>query len=91
MAVLLAVYTSDGCVGRCDARCYNAHSTHCKCICKGLNHGAGLRKARSQTRELAQKWIDEYQDAFDEPLKPVLHADVEVKSLFEIAEDAETQ
>jgi len=26
----------------CDARCYNAKGTECKCFCKGENHGKGF-------------------------------------------------
>jgi ribosome-associated translation inhibitor RaiA len=31
---------------RCDAKCYNATGAECECICGGLNHGEGLRKAK---------------------------------------------
>lgn len=41
MATLMAVYNSEGCVGRCDARCYNAIHPNCTCICGGRNHGKG--------------------------------------------------
>lgn len=39
--------------GRCDAKCYNARHADCHCICGGRNHGAGLERARENTRELA--------------------------------------
>ncbi len=29
---LFAVYNSEGCVGRCDAKCYNATSGDCTCV-----------------------------------------------------------
>jgi len=29
---------------RCDARCYAAKGTTCRCICGGINHGVGLRQ-----------------------------------------------
>jgi len=35
MTTLIAVYTSDGCAGRCDARCYNAAEAACECAPKG--------------------------------------------------------
>ncbi len=57
---LIAVYTSDGCVGRCDARCYNAKSEHCDCICKGTNHGKGLKQAMDNTREMYEPWITDF-------------------------------
>lgn len=59
MATLIAVYNSEGCVGRCDARCYDAAEAHCDCICKGKNHGAGLQVARENTRLLADTWLDD--------------------------------
>lgn len=48
---LIAVYNSDGCVGRCDAKCYNATSHECDCICGGANHGAGQQQAVANTRD----------------------------------------
>ncbi len=59
MTTLIAVYNSDGCVGRCDARCYEAKHEGCDCICGGKNHGAGLQRAQDNTRELAQAWLEE--------------------------------
>jgi len=60
MTTLIAVYDSDGCRGRCDARCYNATSGDCDCICGGINHGAGLKHATENTRQLAEVWVREY-------------------------------
>lgn len=45
MTTLIAVYNSSGCVGRCDARCYNAKTKECNCICGGANHGVGEKDA----------------------------------------------
>ena len=45
MTTLIAVYNSEGCVGRCDARCYLARSKKCHCICGGKNHGSGFTQA----------------------------------------------
>lgn len=56
----MAVYSSDGCVGRCDARCHEAEELECKCVCFGANHGVGLAKAQRNTRENAEKWIPQY-------------------------------
>jgi hypothetical protein len=55
--VLMAVYNSEGLVGRCDANCFNAHLPECDCICGGANHGVGERVAVSQTTTRAQTWI----------------------------------
>lgn len=60
MTTLIAVYNSEGLVGRCDARCYNATGPECDCICGGKNHGAGLKKAVENTRELAESWLEKY-------------------------------
>ena len=60
MTTLIAVYNSDGCAGRCDAKCYEANEPECDCICHGRNHGAGLKRAVDNTRELAAAWMDAY-------------------------------
>jgi hypothetical protein len=59
VAVLIAVYAGDGCVGRCDAKCYNAWGPECHCICQGANHGAGKQEAIENTRELAGTWLEQ--------------------------------
>ena len=60
MTTLIAVYDGSGhCVGRCDARCYNATGKTCKCICGGRNHGAGLEQAMENTKEIAEEWATE--------------------------------
>ena len=58
MTTLTAVYNSEGCVGRCDARCYDAAEPDCDCICGGRNHGAGKQQALDNTRELAGEWVE---------------------------------
>jgi hypothetical protein len=58
MTTLIAVYNSEGCVGRCDARCYEAAEPECDCICGGRNHGAGQEQALDNTRELAESWLE---------------------------------
>jgi hypothetical protein len=60
MTTLIAAYNSDGCIGRCDAKCYNATEPECTCICGGMNHGAGQSKAIENTTELAESWMKEY-------------------------------
>ena len=57
---LISVYNSDGCVGRCDAHCYEATHPHCDCICGGANHGAGLKTAQDNTREMFDEWIEKF-------------------------------
>jgi hypothetical protein len=60
VTTLIAVSTSDGLVGRCDARCYLAMHPDCDCICGGRNHGAGVQKALDNTRAMARHWLREY-------------------------------
>ncbi|WKZ38282.1 MAG: hypothetical protein QY332_10110 [Anaerolineales bacterium] len=60
MTTLITAYGSDGCEGRCDACCYNAHEPHCDCVCGGCNHGAGLRQAVENTRQMAEDWVQAY-------------------------------
>lgn len=57
---LLSYASSGGDKGRCDAKCYNAVSGPCRCICRGMNHGKGVTIAKEQTSRLAQLWIDAY-------------------------------
>ena len=52
MTTVLAVYTSDGCIGRCDANCHDATDDKCTCICGGKNHGVGLQKAIEHNHEM---------------------------------------
>lgn len=63
MTALISVYNSDGCVGRCDAKCYDADSDECDCICGGKNHGAGLAAARENTAELAEGWLERWAES----------------------------
>lgn len=62
---LIAVYNSEGCVGRCDARCYEATTPNCECICGGANHGAGQQRAIDNTRRMAEGWIEKYAQRHD--------------------------
>jgi predicted methyltransferase MtxX (methanogen marker protein 4) len=58
VTTLIAVYNSEGCQGRCDAKCYEAQEPPCDCICGGRNHGAGLAQAVDNTREQAESWLE---------------------------------
>jgi len=62
MTALIAISTRQGCVGRCDAKCYNSKNSKCNCICGGKNHGVGRIEAADNTRQLAEKWIAEYKE-----------------------------
>lgn len=61
MSTVIAVYDSAGvCVGRCDAKCHDAHEPDCDCICGGANHGAGGTRAIANTREHHRRWLKDY-------------------------------
>jgi hypothetical protein len=60
MTTLISVHTSDGCVGRCDAKCYEATTPDCDCVCGGRNHGAGKQQAIDNTRDMAETMLQEY-------------------------------
>lgn len=58
---LIAIYKEDKCVGRCDARCYNAKGDDCHCVCKGTNHGKGFDLARANTDTNGVKLGSDYE------------------------------
>jgi hypothetical protein len=58
MTTVLAVYNSDGCVGRCDAKCHDASTPDCDCICGGRNHGVGHTRAVTNTRAMLVERAD---------------------------------
>lgn len=60
MSTLIAAYKGREMIGRCDARCYDARSHTCKCICYGANHGAGYARALEQTERHGQRWLERY-------------------------------
>ncbi len=60
MTTLMAVYDNNGCRGRCDARCYNARTPECECVCGGINHGVGLEKAVDNTQRMAEAMIEAF-------------------------------
>jgi hypothetical protein len=57
MTILIAAYNSSGCIGRCDAKCYNATSPNCDCICGGINHGVGQNKAMENANHLSKELL----------------------------------
>lgn len=61
MCTVIAAYNSDGCIGRCDAKCYNAIGEECHCICRGANHGVGRKQAIQNTNELVDQWVEAYE------------------------------
>lgn len=66
MVTLITAYKSDGtCIGRCDAKCYNAECVNCQCICGGANHGKGINQASENTKEMMEKWMEDYRQKFE--------------------------
>ena len=60
MTTLIAAYNSDGCIGRCDARCHDAVTPVCNCICGGANHGVGEKQAIKNNQMRVEEMITEY-------------------------------
>lgn len=70
MTTVIAAYDSEGCIGRCDARCHKAVTDHCECICGGRLHGVGADNALAlNTRDflgeepesIAKSWCNDQQ------------------------------
>lgn len=66
MTTAIAVYNSDGCVGRCDAKCHDATHPDCDCICGGRLHGAGQNAIAQNTRDLLGDELVDALEAFAE-------------------------
>jgi len=45
MTTLITFWASGVQGGRCDAKCYDAKTPRCDCICGGANHGVGRNQA----------------------------------------------
>jgi len=61
MSVLLKAYDEHGnSAGTCGAHCYDAKTTSsadCKCICRGVNHGAGLSQASLNAYDIRDEYL----------------------------------
>jgi hypothetical protein len=79
VTALIAIYTGDGCIGRCDAKCYNAWGPECHCVCQGVNHGAGRQEAIENTRELGESWLEQARAGG----QGIAHAEVLIDALHE--------
>ena len=86
MTTLIAVYNSEGCVGRCDARCYDADEPDCECICGGRNHSAGKQQALDNTRKLAESWLENARASGQDITLAELAVDAQHQPLFDLAE-----
>ena len=65
MTTVISFHTSSGEEGRCDARCHNAVSPDCDCICGGANHGVGTAQAIENTRLMADQMIADFAQKHD--------------------------
>lgn len=80
MTTIISVFADRGCVGLCDARCYNAKQPSelkeprrnaCICICGGRNHGVGVAQAvRNNHRDVGLTREDLQQFAQRHDLNP---------------------
>ena len=77
MTTLIAVYDHSGCIGRCDASCYDAKHEKCICICGGRNHGKGYIQASENALELYQDYVKKY-DRVKVPARQLSLFDYEV-------------
>jgi len=59
VATLIAVTGSRG-TRTCDASCYNAGRPECECVCGGVNHGKGLKRAQANTAKIATNIINRF-------------------------------
>jgi hypothetical protein len=60
MPSLITLRDNGHAAASCTARCYNATSPVCDCICNGLNHGVGLQAAIERTRREGAKAVAAY-------------------------------
>ncbi len=61
-ATIMTAHNSEGCYGRCDARCHKAAHPDCDCICGGRYHGVGSsKKAQEMLTDdwLGSEWKDQ--------------------------------
>ena len=84
MTTLIAACNSEGCVGRCDARCYDAAEPECDCICGGRKHGAGKEHSLDNTRELAESWLEQARAKGQDITHAELAIDAMHEPLFEL-------
>ena len=83
MSCLIYAHNGDHCIGKCDSNCYNAISPECDCICRGMNHGVGLKKAQENTVKYVDEWIDKYSKEKNIPAKNIaVNQDIYQLSLF---------
>jgi hypothetical protein len=50
MTTVMSWGNSEGEKGRCDAKCHNATTPHCDCMCGGRYHGSGANGTFEEVR-----------------------------------------
>jgi hypothetical protein len=60
MSTLIELRDNGHAAMKCAAKCYNAKSKVCDCICGGLNHGVGLTQAVANTRQAGTRAVADY-------------------------------
>lgn len=67
MSTLMAVLSGKRVVGCCNAKCYDAKTSRCTCICGGANHGRGYVEAAALVAtsglSLLGNWCAEHPEA----------------------------
>ena len=58
MATIISVNHTNGTISRCDARCHEAVTPDCKCICGGAFHGVGSAIAMQDRFTLAADEVE---------------------------------
>lgn len=58
MATIISAYNGYGQVRRCDARCHEAVTPDCDCICGGAFHGVGSRIAMADRFTLSEQEVE---------------------------------
>lgn len=66
MPSVISYHQSGRIAVKCDAHCYNAIGPECHCICGGANHGKGYEQAIENTRELADKFMENIKSSIPE-------------------------
>lgn len=82
MTTLIKIEGKDGVRGRCDARCYNGKPGRCSCCCGGINHGAGIARAKANIRDLLVENI--VLDLRDRRLGPIVVTLTEAARQYEL-------
>jgi len=73
MTTLITAETSEG-ERRCDARCYNARTEECRCVCLGHNHGVGESMARANTDTMARNQLRQMDEAGSKDASEILQS-----------------